>query len=204
MITNQSYLTIAGKIAASFCQNEVCKNATYERLKNNLDNDSFSFLLENLNRGSIIIVKITKIVLNRSGKVQVDWSWLDVIRGSSGSYSKAIPPDQITNYVKFGNSVLGMVFVKELIDLLNQKILVYHNLNSPGYGIALTNDPESTGGGSYNSGEDVRIDPIKSGGSSNTTSSPVQSLPGVYSGSNYSNYILPAAVLAGVYLLMKK
>lgn len=205
MITNENYLLTAGKIAAAFCgTNDICKNSTYERIKTNLDDTSFGVLLSNLNRGSFIIVRIISMRPNISGKIQVSWSWLDVIRGTSGTYDKAVPLNQIANWNQFGISVLGMNFIKDLKDILNQTVLVYHNLNSPGYGIALTTDPTNENGTtSSNDDGGGLIVPVK--GSGNNSSNLINTTsPGVYSGSNYSSYLIPAAAVLGIYLLMNR
>lgn len=201
---NASNKIIARAIATAYCNaNLVCQDSLFSRLNNFLDDNSFALLLSELTSRRFAVASFSlPMSYNRiKNKYYSVFSFMDIINGEASNVPVEIDaayynPNN-TDWKKTLESVNRPYLRFEKI--VGNKIL-FSSAQHGGYNIAYTTTPGTGGGtpgGGTPGGEITIKDP--------ETNMPASiQVPAVTSSFNLQSLLIPGAILAGLYLVMKK
>jgi len=194
---NANNQIIARSIGAAYCNaNLVCQDSLFNRLNTFFDDNSFLSFLATLQSRAYLIGGFENLGSLPGELVKIKFVYFDVISGAAGSGIKVVPAVLFTqnNFEAILQSFdSSLHFVKKNTD----GSIIFFN-SSQGYEIAYTTTP-TPGGGELNTGGAIIVpDELTPGGVN------VIETPAATSGFNLNDLLIPGAILAGLYLVMKK
>jgi hypothetical protein len=198
---NTNNKAIARAIGAAYCgTNTVCAESLFNRLNTYFDDETFISFLSTLQSRAYLVGGFQNLGYLPGGLVKIKFVYFDIISGANGEGLKILPnaffvENNIDKIIKVFDA--SLFFVKQNSD---NSTLFYNS--SQGYNIAYIQTP-SSGGNTGNTGNtgtgNIVVPDLTTPGNVNAIQTPIAS-----SGFDYQSLIIPGAVLAGLYLLMKK